>query len=241
VSGVGGEKIMGFRRAIFLMTLVLLTHGAVWSQTTQKSAGIYDDQPIQLNGRDNPTTKLATEKDTARPANIVDPRRLILALAIVLGIIFALRWVGRKYFPAVGPKASSAVRVLSRSPIAPKRQVLLVQVGRRVLVLADNGTQLNPLSEITDADEVAGLIGQTASSAAPGVFDSAFGKARESFEDTMPAPAPSALDQTESSPHESEPTSDEQPAPENVGLAQGEIKDLMEKVRGLAQQLGGPS
>ena len=224
-----------------MAVMLIFTGSFAWSQTTQKSAGLYDDQPIQVSGNGNPTTQLTTQTDSNRPANMIDPRRLILALGIVIGIIFTLRWIGRKYFPAVGPKANSAVRVLSRSPIAPKRQVLLVQVGRRVLVLADNGTQLNPLSEITDADEVAGLIGQVATKATPGVFDSAFGKARENFDEAMPAPAPSVSDEAEPAPEESERTTDEQPAPESVGLAQGEIKDLMEKVRGLARQLGGPS
>jgi len=186
VSCVGGEKISLPGRVVFSIADALLGWGNLaWCQTTQKTVGIYDDQPIQLRGSENPTTQVTSPTDANHPANIVDPRRLILALSIVLGIIFTLRWVGRKYFPAVGPKASSAVRVLSRSPIAPKRQVLLVQVGRRVLVLADNGTQLNPLSEITDADEVASLIGQVGSSATPGVFDSAFGKARDSFDEAV--------------------------------------------------------
>ena len=89
---------------------------------------------------------------------------------VVLGLIFALA-VGRASgFSRHGRagEARGVVRVLSRTPVTPKQQVLLVQVGRRVLVVADNGTQMNPLSEITDPDEVAAAGGPDCQRRLPG-------------------------------------------------------------------------
>src|SRR5262249_14751713 len=118
-------------------------------------------------------------------------------------------------------------RVLARTPVTPKQQVLLVQVGKRVLVVADNGTQMSRLSEIVEADEVAALIGQltTVASTPPSdeAFGEEFGKASQSFEQNMDVP-PAAQDVA----------MPEEP----VDSTQGEIKDLMQKVRGLARQLG---
>lgn len=189
-------------------------------------------------------TEKAADGSTTQPSaatsrgagGSVSSLRVVSALALVLALIFGLRWVGRRYFPAVtGGRTAGSVRVLSRSPVAPKQQVLLLQVGRRVLVVADNGTQLSPLSVITEPDEVAQIIGQHSSTATPGVFESAFGKAQDTFEETAPATA-APDDETEiglatgSEPHQNE--------QESIASAQGDIKGLMDKVRGLAEQLG---
>src|SRR4029077_6101766 len=82
-----------------------------------------------------------------------------------------------------------AVQVLSRSPLTPRQQVVLLKVGRRVLVVADNGSQMNSLCQITDPDEVAGLVGQLRSEkgsgagqgAGAGAFGGLFGRSRKSF------------------------------------------------------------
>jgi len=52
------------------------------------------------------------------------------------------------------------VKVLSRNTIAPRQQVVLVQVGQRVIVAADSGGQLSTLAQISDPEEVAQLLSQ---------------------------------------------------------------------------------
>ena len=110
-----------------------------------------DDPAAGGNPGDPPPTGSATS----------DIPRVLLALAIVLAIIFFLKWAGRRFFttPSAG-RSSRAVQVLARSVLSPKQQVVLIQVGRRVLVAADSGAQMSPLAEITDPDEVAALVGQ---------------------------------------------------------------------------------
>ena len=235
MNGSGNDQRGGGHRAMRAMLLVvwLAACTVVSAQTTRQSAvGLYENQAIRTNdAARSATTRGAVRADASRPASFVDLSRIALALGIVLAIIFVLRWIGRRYFPAVsGVKGAGAVRVLSRSPVAPRQQVLLVQVGRRVLVVADNGTQMSALSEITDPDEIAHLVGQVSGANSPGVFDAAFGKARLSYADDVPpdAPQPAAVAETDE-------TGDE-----SVAAAHGEIKGLMDKVRGLAKQLGNP-
>jgi flagellar biogenesis protein FliO len=142
-----------------------------------------------------------------------------LALAVVIGLVILLRWLARRWFPNVtGARAAGVVRVLAKSSVTPKQQVLLVQVGRRIIVACDNGTQMNALSEISDPDEVASLVGQLNGSDAPAkeVFAAALGDAKREF-DAEPAPA------VEAAP----------PDPTH-----GELAGLAQKVRLLAQQLG---
>jgi flagellar biogenesis protein FliO len=212
------------------------------AQTTRTSAGLYEDEPIGTAASANSPTTQATAQAAVRqaPPKLVEPQRVILALAIVLGLIFALRWIGRKYFPSIaGPRGHGAVRVLSRTPITPKQQVLLMHVGRRVLVVADNGAQMSPLSEIRDPDEVAQLIGQVTNTAPAGAFESTFSKAQESFEEQTSEP--SAVETAIGSNTESDQTSAPDETAESIVAAHSEINGLMEKVRGLAQQLGRTS
>jgi flagellar biogenesis protein FliO len=212
------------------------------AQTTRTSAGLYEDEPIGTAASANSPTTQTTAQAAVRqaPPKLVEPQRVILALAIVLGLIFALRWIGRKYFPSIaGPRGHGAVRVLSRTPITPKQQVLLMHVGRRVLVVADNGTQMSPLSEIRDPDEVAQLIGQVTNTAPAGAFESTFSKAQESFEEQTSEP--SAVETAIGSNTESDQTFAPDETAESIVAAHSEINGLMEKVRGLAQQLGRTS
>ena len=124
---------------------------------------------------------------TAASAGL-DWQRLVMAMAIVLGLIFLLKGIAGKAFPGlVAARNSRAVRVLSRSPLAPKQQLMLVQVGRRVLVIGDSAGTLTSLSSITDPDEVATLIGQienaesTTASAVSRPFANLFGRARDAY------------------------------------------------------------
>jgi flagellar biogenesis protein FliO len=218
---------VGERRASLLPTgaalICFVLCATVAAQSTQPASGIYENQAIRRDAGDS----TITHQGVASPAvpNPFDLRRVFLALTTVLLLIFALRWAVKRFFPSVVGGTSGIVRILSRSPLTPKQHVLLVQVGKRVLVLADNGTQVSPLSEITDADEVASLIGQTMPRAAvKEAFEASLDKAEESYEEK------SVTDVADAAPEPEE--------TQSIGLKSGEIDGLMEKVRSLAKQLG---
>jgi flagellar biogenesis protein FliO len=74
-----------------------------------------------------------------------------------------MRWGARWFFPgALVARRSGAIRLLARTPLGPKQQVMLIAVGRRVLVVADNGQQMTRLTEITESEEISGLTADLA-------------------------------------------------------------------------------
>lgn len=100
----------------------------------------------------------------ARPSSAdYDITRVTLSLAAVIGLIFLARWASRKFFALPTTGATGVLQVVSRTPIAPKQQILLVRVGRRLMVIGDSAGRLTSLGEIADPDEVATLISQSQS------------------------------------------------------------------------------
>jgi flagellar biogenesis protein FliO len=190
------------------------------------AAANVEDLPVRYH---EPTVASARDGTGAvAPASdaLGDLSRIILALLVVVGIIFALRWLARRLslVPPVG-RTGRGVRLLSRTVISPKQHVLLLQVGRRVVVVGDAGAAgMRALCEITDPDEVAALLGdvKAAAAGAPPArsFSTLFGRAAEPFD-----------------------TADELPADGDVpavGPAESavppDVVGLLAKVRGLRQQ-----
>jgi flagellar biogenesis protein FliO len=151
-----------------------------------------------------------------------DSGRVALALIGVIGLILLLRYMSKQIFPSVitGGRTRT-VTVLARCPLAPRQQVVLIQVGRRIIVAADCASQLSSLCQITDPDEVAALVGQIQSDRAAPIgspFTAWFNRAAEAFG----AEAAAAEDPAE-------------PVP---AAESEEIGKLTERVRGLARQWG---
>ena len=189
------------------------------------AAANLEDEPVRY--RQPPSDgALGEGSRSASPTtdSVGELSHVALALLVVIAIIFGLRAVARRLalVPTVG-RSGRGVRLLSRTVLSPKQQVLLLQVGRRVVVVGDAGAAgMRPLCEITDPDEVASLIGDAraaeASVPATRSFSSLFRRATEPFEggtadrDT-PAIAPAA--------------------PPDVP---SDVVGLLAKVRGLRQQ-----
>jgi flagellar biogenesis protein FliO len=193
-------------------------------------------------------TQPASAAATTRPAvpapPAVDLPKLAGALGIVLALIFALRAVFKHIFPAsTAAGATRAVQVLSRSILSPKQQLVLVRVGRRLIVVADSGGQMSALSEITDADEVAALLGQIKDeklSAAAPTFGGLLGRVRRGMEAdddaaergaTGEATNPDAIGADIRHPGEGDDA--------EVSSTRRELDGLLAKVRLISQQYNG--
>jgi len=173
------------------------------------------------------------------------------ALAIVLGLIFSLRWLLRRSMnPAALPGATNVVQLLTRSALTPRQHLLLVRVGRRLLVVADCNGQLNSLSEITDADEVATLIGQLRDeklTSASKCFGNLLGMWRRGSDDDAEdaeqsvadgEPFPRAAPDVPARFARDGAAGDDDDA--SVATARSEISGLMERVRLMSQQFKEP-
>jgi len=172
----------------------------------------------------------------------METTRVVGALAVVIGLIFLLRWGGKKLFQSPGNMGSTrAVQVLARSPLSPRQQILLLRIGRRVIVVGDSGSQMNPLSEISDPDEVASLIGQLRdekTESASRAFGNLFHRAASTMRGEAEADdvGPGADRDTEDSP---DAEAAEAPVDPMIADTHDEITGLAAKIRGLAQQFRG--
>jgi flagellar biogenesis protein FliO len=107
-----------------------------------------------------------------------------MALAVVIGAIFGLRWAGQRFFGISSVGDGGVVKVLSRSTIGPRQQVILMQVGKRVLVVANSATGINTLCEVSDGEEIASLVSEAKRPVIERAksFKSLFGRAEANFD-----------------------------------------------------------
>jgi len=84
--------------------------------------------------------------------------RTLGALAVVAGLIFAARWLLRRW-GATGPAGQAGpMEVLARASVAPRQQLLLVRLGTRLVLIGAGGGTMTTLAEVTDQAEVDELI-----------------------------------------------------------------------------------
>jgi flagellar biogenesis protein FliO len=180
-------------------------------------------------GNSGTTSVIAPGNGASAQPQGLDYPRVLTALGIVIGLILALRWLGRFFFPATTGRARSrAVEVLARSPLSPKQQVMLLRVGQRLLVVGDSGSQMSPLCQITDPDEVAALVGQLRDEkmqVPKRAFGTMFGRSQDAFETPEPAPIAAGNELREA---------EEESLP--VATAREELNGLRDRVRLLAEQ-----
>jgi flagellar biogenesis protein FliO len=154
--------------------------------------------------------------------------RIGMALAIVIGLILVARWVARRWFAAGAGAGGLVVQVLARSTVSPRQQVVLLQVGRRLIVAASSGTQMSTLCEITDQQEISELVGQIQQKKAYSVsasFRSLFGRATRDFDEAAKADdAPQADGAKEG----------QAPAEPELATTRAELSGLLDRVRTLS-------
>jgi flagellar biogenesis protein FliO len=149
-------------------------------------SGPYEQAPIRRSGgAATPTTRGSGSAPSAAGA-AWDMGKVPIALGGVILLIFGLRWVGKALLPAAAAnhRTCRAVQVLVRSTIAPRQQVILIQVGRRLVLVGTAGAQMSPLCEIRQADEVAEVLAQIRSEkrTAADSFKALFGRAERQFD-----------------------------------------------------------
>lgn len=84
--------------------------------------------------------------------------QLLLAMAIVVGLIFALGWLVKRLGGGKAVSGGGALRLVARANLSPKHQIFLVRLGKRLVLLGAGPQGLATLSEVIDGDEVADLL-----------------------------------------------------------------------------------
>jgi flagellar biogenesis protein FliO len=193
------------------------------AQTSQPAAGAFDNQTV---------TRLRRSSPRRRPGGSgFDWQRLVLAMSVVLTLIFVLNSsrVARSR-PRGRPGLAGGAGAVALAAGA-EAALLLVQVGRRVIVIGDSAGELTSLSEITDPDEVASLLGQLETTEAPTPakpFASLFGHARDQYAEPRPNPVDDGSTTTTSKPIG---------AGEELEQTQSEISGLIDRMRSLTKTM----
>jgi flagellar biogenesis protein FliO len=169
-----------------------------------------------------------TSAAAAAASSASELSRIAIALVAVIGVIFLLRAGVRQMTAMPGTaRAGKLVTVLSRSMISPRQHVLVLQVGKRLLVVGDSGGRMNSLCEISDPDEIALMVGQTnkpleGAERTAGSFLSIFKRANVPFGEAE------ALQAAEEEPAK--------PIDPDEAVSSEEMNGLMDKVRMLQEQ-----
>jgi len=232
LPGEGRTRLWNSAMAVVICLTMLgaRVQGAPATQPVSTSAALphtaLGDEPLRPAAQ-KPSPSSAHAPDAAQPTGMDYPR-VVAALALVIAMIFLLRWCSRFFFRGATRRGGSrAVEVLARSAVSPRQQVMLLRVGRRIIVVGESGAQMNTLCEIADSDEVAALVGQLRDQSTPPAtkaFGALFGRSRRRFDEPD--------DQTESpAPPLVEP--EEEPAERST---RQELSGLRERVRLLAEQ-----
>ncbi len=174
--------------------------------------------------------RVASSQPIAMPSLGVDVSRMLLALVIVVGLIFLSRLILKRFYQgSVSPGGSKAVQVLNRTVLAPRQQILLLQVGRRVVVVGESNGNLSTLAQIDDADEIAQLVGKLDEQRTQRAtaFGGLFGRAQKKLDDESADAGASPADR--------EP--EMHPAGETEQM-RSELSSLLEKMKSIRGQIG---
>ena len=201
-----------------LAVLVVLLTFATVARAQAPAADRFADKPITTSAEGG-----------AKPAPAAGPSasRVVVSLCVVAVLIVALGWAYKRMFASQQNKGGGgAVSLVSRTMLTPRHQVFVLRVGHRLIVVGDSGHGMNRLGEITDPAEMVAVLGESGDAAELRQLKAgAFGAALDEFERQ---PIPSG---------DEEPV--DEPPPPPFDDARGEVQSLIERVRGLAGQVGG--
>ena len=96
------------------------------------------------------------------------------SLMIVIGLFLGIAWMYRKTLSSsLGGLPAQVVKVLGRTPLAARQQLVLVRFGSKLVLVSLVQGEARPISEITDPLEVDQLAG-LCESKQPGSISNSF-------------------------------------------------------------------
>lgn len=84
--------------------------------------------------------------------------KTMLALAVVVGLVWVMTWVLKKMTSRQALGSTSDVRIVSATPIGPKKSIYLVDVADRRLVLGVTDQQISCLTEMEVPDDAEAAV-----------------------------------------------------------------------------------
>ncbi|WP_298437237.1 flagellar biosynthetic protein FliO [Geobacter sp.] len=97
--------------------------------------------------------------------------QMLASLALVLGIIYLFYYLSNRFFRTGGQRAAERhIRVVETRYLAPKKSLVLVEVGGEFLLLGSSGDQLNFIKQIDILEEIEVVSEEPARSPLAAVF-----------------------------------------------------------------------
>ena len=88
--------------------------------------------------------------------------QMVAALAIVLGILLFIYWIMRRLNPRqMLGQSPGSLKVWGRLGLGPRKSLVLVEVGRKMMVLGLGEKEVRFLREIDNPEEIAELKGNS--------------------------------------------------------------------------------
>lgn len=91
----------------------------------------------------------------------------LVSICVVLGLVWLIYKVARKWIPGSKVSDSGVLKVVARTTLTPKQHVALVRLGRRFVMVGVSPDRIDQLCVVDEADEVSELIVRTDGGTAP--------------------------------------------------------------------------
>lgn len=135
------------------MTLGAQEAGDVNSETDGAAVRPAETE-LLLNEEVTEAAAQAPEDEVALPGvGFADLLRMILVLALVIGLIYAFVWF-LKRFTSQKAESQEIINLLSTRPLKGDAALHLVEVGSRVFLVGSCSNSVNLVSEIDDAESI---------------------------------------------------------------------------------------
>lgn len=160
---------------------------------------------------------------------------MLVVLFVISVCVYAFkRWMPRSSRPGGG----DAVKILARHYLSSKQSLCLVRTGRRVVLVGITPDRISTLTEVTDAEEVASLVG-SAERASPSSFTKMFARLTE--RELVDEAAESDDDGCPPFPRERGIREDLLVSASNLANTGKNVQDLIERVRSLSSDTDAPA
>lgn len=167
--------------AAALFVLALLPARACTGEATSAPGGSPLARSGEPDGTDGRAVRAKSTQDTSekrltRPDNGGGWLQTLAALAVVVALIFVVRMLLKRFAGSSRPtRRAGAIEVLAQARLAPRQQVSLLRLGRRLVLVGSGPAGLSSLAEVTNAEEVDELLAAVRSGG-PGAFAGVFAR-----------------------------------------------------------------
>ena len=136
------------------LCIAITIHICVPVVAAQEIAPTGAAQPASTNAEEDKPIS-SEKKDTPSSNTYGAWGQLLLAMAIVVGLIVGLGWLVKRLGGGKALAGAGALKLVARANLSPKHQIFIVRMGKRLVLIGAGPQGLATLSEVTDTGDIA--------------------------------------------------------------------------------------